>query len=134
MTGGLRAIFDASVFVRALVDREPAAEQWIERAVDEVDATVPSLLFAEVANALALYVRGARLSEKAALSRLEITLRVPRQVVANGTLVSAALGVATTRGLSVYDACYVVLAEAEDAVLVTADRRLAAAVRRAELL
>jgi predicted nucleic acid-binding protein len=42
--------------------------------------------------------------------------------------------VARERELSIYDACYAVLAEGEDAVLVTADRRLAAAATRAELV
>ena len=37
-------------------------------------------------------------------------------------------------GLSVYDGTYAALAESLDAVLVTADRRLAAAVRSAELV
>lgn len=130
----MRATFDASVFVRSLVDREPLAAQWIDRAIDGVAVTVPSLLFAEVANAFAVYVRAARLSEEGALARLDFTLRVPRQVVEIGTLAPAALGVALARGLSVYDACYAVLADAEDAVLVTADRRLATAVTRAELI
>jgi predicted nucleic acid-binding protein len=130
----LRAIFDASVFVRALVDGEPIAAQWIDRAIDEVVVTVPSLLFAEVANAFVVYVRAARLSEEGALARLEFTLRVPHHVVEIETLASAALGVAIVRGLSVYDACYAALADAEDVVLVTADRRLAAAVTRAELV
>lgn len=110
------------------------AARWLHRAIDEVVVTVPSLLFAEVANALAVYVRAARLSEKGALERLEFTLRLPQNAIEVGTLAPAALGVAVDRGLSVYDACYAVLAEAEDAVLVTADRRLAAAVPRAELI
>jgi hypothetical protein len=37
-------------------------------------------------------------------------------------------------GLSAYDYCYAVLAESIDAPLVTADRRLAAAVANAEFL
>jgi predicted nucleic acid-binding protein len=130
----LRAIFDASVFVRALADGEPTAMQWIGRAVRDLEVSVPSLVFAEVGNALVGYVRGAQLSREGALKRLDFTLRVPREVRDVGTLAPAALGVAVSRGLTVYDACYAVLAEAEDAVLVTADRRLAAAVPRAELV
>jgi predicted nucleic acid-binding protein len=45
-----------------------------------------------------------------------------------------AMAVALDRGLTVYDALYVVVAEALDAPLVTADRRLAAATEQAILL
>lgn len=128
------AIFDASIFVRALVDRDPTAAQWLDRAFEDVELSVPSLLFAEVGNALTGYVRSARLSPEGALQRLEFVLQVPHRVSEVRQLVPAAFGVALARGLSVYDACYAVLAEGEDAVLVTADRRLAAAVKRAELV
>jgi predicted nucleic acid-binding protein len=130
----LRAIFDASVFVRALADRELAAARWVDRALDDVAVSVPGLVFAEVGNALVGYVRTARLPAKGALERLEFTVRVPRRVIEVGDLAPAAFGLALERGLSVYDACYAVLAEAESAVLVTADRRLAASVTRAELV
>lgn len=128
------AIFDASVFLRALVEREPRAEAWIDRAFGDVEVSVPSLLFADVANALAGYVRSGELPARGADARLEFTLRLPHAVTDVGELAPAALAVAVARGLSVYDACYVVLAEGQDAVLVTADRRLAAAVTRAELV
>lgn len=130
----MRAIFDASVFVRALADAEPASARWVERALGEITVSVPSLVFAEVGNALAGYVRAARLPAKGALERLEFTLRVPRRVVEVSQLAPSAFRLSLERGLSVYDACYAVLAEAEGAVLVTADRRLAAAVTRAELV
>lgn len=130
----MKAIFDASVFVRALADGEPAAADWLGRAVDDIEVSVPSLVFAEVGNALAGYVRVARLPAEGALDRLDFTVSVPRRVIEVGELAPAALGLAIERGLSVYDACYAVLAEAESAVLVTADRRLAAAVTRAELV
>jgi predicted nucleic acid-binding protein len=129
----LRAIFDASVFVRALADAEPGSACWVDRALDDIAVSVASLVFAEVGNALAGYVRAARLPAKGAFERLEFTLRVPQRVVEVSQLAPAAFGLSLERGLSVYDACYAVLAEAEDAVLVTADRRLAAAVTRAEL-
>ena len=49
-------------------------------------------------------------------------------------LAPAALGAAIDLGLSAYDGTYAALAESLDAPLVTADRRLAAAVPSAELL
>lgn len=47
---------------------------------------------------------------------------------------AGAMAVALDRGLSVYDAAYVVLAEALDAPLVTADRQLANATEQGVLL
>jgi predicted nucleic acid-binding protein len=69
-----------------------------------------------------------------ALRRISLFLRMPLEVRELQILIEPAVGLAISRGLSVYDACYAVLAEAEGAVLVTADRRLAAAVTRGELL
>ena len=128
------ATFDASVFVRALVDRDPRAADWVDRAFDDVEISVPSLLFAEVANALCGYVRRGDVSTEGAGERLEFVLRIPGRITDVAELVPAALGVSLTRGLSVYDACYAVLAEGQGAILVTADRRLAASVTRAELI
>jgi len=46
----------------------------------------------------------------------------------------AAFALSLERGLTVYDAAYVALAEAADAVLITADRTLAGVAMRAKLL
>ena len=129
------AVFDASVFVRTVVQREGPAVDWVRRAMrKEVTVAVPDLVFAEIGNALGLYARDATLTIDGAIRRVEFVLRVPLEIRELQLLIAPALGLAISRGLSVYDACYAVLAEAEDAVLVTADRRLAAAVRRAELV
>jgi predicted nucleic acid-binding protein len=129
------AVFDASVFVRTLVQRDAAAVEWVRRAMrKEVTVAVPDLVFAEIANALGLYVRDSTLTLDGAVRRVALVLRVPLEVRSLEVIVAPAVGVAVSRGLSVYDACYAVLAEAEKAVLVTADRRLADAVTRAELI
>lgn len=129
------AVLDASVFVRSLVDREPRASSWIARLDDPaLHVPVPDLLFAEVAHALLRYVRSGRLNKAGARSRLAFVAEAPLDVRPTQELVLSATDVAYERRLSVYDACYAVLAEVEDAVLVTADRRLADAVRRAELV
>ena len=59
---------------------------------------------------------------------------MPLGVVSTKELIRDAIAIASARGLSAYDACYVALAEGNDAVLVTADVKLAAACARAELL
>ena len=129
------AVFDASVFVRAVVPLEASALGWVRRAIgQEVSVAVPALVFAEVGNAILSYVKDTTLTLDGALSRLAFVGRMPLQVRKLERLVEPALGVAASRGLTLYDACYVVLAEAEDAVLVTADHRLAAAVTRSELV
>jgi predicted nucleic acid-binding protein len=129
------AVFDASVFLRTLLEREASAVEWVRRAMRrEISVAVPDLIFAEVGNVLSRYTRDATLSLDGALRRISLVLRIPLEVRELRILIAPAVGVASSRGLSVYDACYAVLAEAQDAVLVTADRRLAAAVARAELV
>jgi predicted nucleic acid-binding protein len=132
---GVFAVFDASVFVRTLVERDPTAVEWVGRALrKEVSVAVPDLVFAEIGNALAVYVRGSALTVDGALRRVALVSRIPIDVRPAQALVAPALVLAFARDLSVYDACYAVLAEAEGALLVTADRRLAAAVEQAELV
>jgi predicted nucleic acid-binding protein len=129
------AVFDASVFVRAIVPLEASALDWVRRAVGrEVSVAVPELVYAEVGNALCGYARKAAITLDGALQRLAFVLRMPLEVRGLETVIEPATVLSISRGLTVYDACYAVLAEAEDAVLVTADRGLAAAVRRAELV
>jgi predicted nucleic acid-binding protein len=131
----VHAVFDASVFVRAIVPLEASAVEWVRRAIwGEVSVSVPELVFAEVGDALYGYAKTTTITLDGALKRLAFVLRMPLEVRGLETVVEAATGFAISRGLTVYDACYAVLAEAEDAVLVTADRGLAAAVPRAEVI
>jgi predicted nucleic acid-binding protein len=130
-----RAVFDASVVVRAVVARSPAATEWIRRVeTGEVGAIVPELVYAECAHSLLRYVRGTALEPRIALEKIEIVNALRLEVRPLQPLVGAAFAIAVERGLSAYDGCYLALAEAEGAVLVTADRRLAAAAAEAELV
>ena len=129
------AVYDASVFVRALVDRETTARRWLERLIaGDTSVAVPDLAFAEISNSLLQYVRHGMLALGGADRRIEFCRGLPLEVHDVRSLARAALGVAERRSLTVYDACYAVLAEAQGAVLVTADRGLSDAVERAELL
>ena len=65
---------------------------------------------------------------------MRLILEVPLRVVSLRSLAVDALTLAREIGLSVYDATYVLLAEATGSTLVTADRRLATAVERVALI
>lgn len=130
-----RAVLDANVFVRSAVQRSTSAREWLEGVEeDEVDGHVPELVYAEVASSYLQYVRlGAMRADEAQLA-LETVVALPLRAHRLRELSAAALAVAAATDLSAYDACYAVLADSLDAVLVTADRRLARSVARAELV
>ena len=111
------------------------ARLWIA-AVDagEVSGTVPEHFYAEVANALRSYVRAGRMRAAVAAELVARCLDLPLAARPARDLVAAALVRSLQLELTVYDAAYVVLAEAADAVLVTADRELARAYDRVELV
>lgn len=132
-----RAVFDASALVRGVIRPKPggAAIEWIERLVaGDVEGFAPDLVFPESANALVGYVRSRVLDEERANGILQALVRLPLEVIAGRQLVPAAHRLALVRGLTVYDACYLALAEALGATLVTADRRLASVAKRSALL
>lgn len=131
----MHAVLDANIVVRALVDEDEKPARWIAR-LDDLGfvASVPDLFFAEVGQALLGYLKSGHLAIGKAREYLDFVCALPLQARPTQELVASAVEVARDRQLSVYDACYVALAEAEDAVLVTSDRRLAAAVSRAEFV
>lgn len=128
-SSGTRAVVDASVVVRGLVDRNEEAQAWLR-----VRIVWPSLVYAEVAHTvLRLYRnRVARLDE--ATRALNTLHALPADARPLRSLAREAWPLALARDLSVYDACYVALAEALHIPLVTADRRLAEATPEAVLL
>jgi predicted nucleic acid-binding protein len=131
----VHAVLDANIVLRALVDEDEKPALWVARIDDAAFvASAPDLIFAEVGQALFGYVESGHVSIDKTREYLDFVCALPLHVRPTRELVPTALEVARNRQLSIYDACYAVLAEAEDAVLVTADRRLAAAVSRAELV
>lgn len=91
-------------------------------------------MFAEAANAFRTYVSTGVLSADDAHAKLSFLVELPLRVASLRSLAVDALEAALELRLSVYDACYVVLARAADATLVTADRRLARSAPRAAVL
>jgi len=129
------AVFDASLLLRAGLDEGRAAREWTERVESgEIAARAPGLIWAEVVHTLVRYVRGGHVSAGHAQALLVKLLDLPIRIEPVAALASAALPRALAAGTSGYDALYLVLADAADATLVTADRLLAEAASRAELI
>lgn len=134
MTTVIRAVVDANVVVRATVQPTSEADAWTRRFGREVEAFAPDLFWPEVTNAFRGYVVAKLLTRPDAHEALAEIGRLPITLYATNELAPAALEVALDFELSGYDAYYLVLAEILEATLVTADRRLATAAPRAELI
>ena len=132
-TSTSRIVLDASALIRALVDNHPEARRWLQRGIGDAALTWPAHLYVEVAHALTRLARSGVIDATRAIDAFAEVRRLHAKVAPPRRL-EAAMAVALERRLSVYDAAYVVLAEALRAPLVTADRRLAEATEQAVLL
>ena len=129
-----KAVFDASVVLRAAVAGSPSAREWLARLDADLHGHAPESIWIEVTNGLRRAVLAGIVETALARRFLGAALRLPITLRSHRDLALPAFDVALDRGLSASDAGYVVLAEALDAILVTADRTLAAAVPEAELI
>jgi predicted nucleic acid-binding protein len=105
------AVFDASVFVRAVVDDDERAQRWLHAAASrEVRLEVPDLVWSETANAMKLAVAAGKVRDDVARDAVAAIARFPARVRRMQDLVPAAFARALELPLTVYDACYLVLA------------------------
>lgn len=123
----------AASAILPIVDLErctPRAEEWLATARGRTEESITVDLFdVECANALWKRVRRELWAPQRAEQALSQILELPFRRVPLGTVVSDALLIALTHGLSAYDACYVALARISGLQLVTADRRMAHVAR-----
>ena len=126
---------DASIVLGWLLAQEQAraATEVLEAHIEGRDRVVaPELLHYEVGNAL---VRGVRLTANAARDGYDRFLALDIMTYALGPAeYASAITLAATYGVTVYDASYVALAQALASLMVTADRKLARAVRKLGLV
>jgi predicted nucleic acid-binding protein len=125
-----QVVIDASVVMRLVLDASAEAAEIVRRN----ELVAPALIVAETTNGLAKEVRFADLEPEHATLLMAECLALPIELVPDSALSVEALAAAGQLNLSAYDAAYVVLAARLDVPLITADRRLAAAYPRAELI
>lgn len=118
-------VVDASVLAPALADDGDDGDQARSRLQGE-QLAAPELIDLEVLSILRRAARAKRLDERRSGQALDDLAALPLQRVSHLPLLDRVWQLRDN--LSSYDASYVALAEALDAVLLTADRRLAKAV------
>ncbi|MFO0872438.1 MAG: type II toxin-antitoxin system VapC family toxin [Phycisphaerales bacterium] len=128
---------------RVLVVDASVAVKWLLPEKHSVEATAllargnrliaPDLLWIEVGNVLWKHQRRGSLSIEETTQLAEQVMSIPIEIEPSESLVQPAVQLALSTGRSVYDCVYIALALMRDAVLATADERLAHALAGGEL-
>lgn len=129
-------VVDASVALAWVLTDEstPVARALLDRALGD-GASAPALWPLEITNALLTAERRKRISSRERrvfLDRLALMPVSVESMPAAGEMQTLA-DIAHGRGLSVYDACYLHLAQSRSMPLATLDRRLRQAAARASI-
>ena len=126
-------VLDASVVVKWFVeeDHTPEARHLLDASTPYV---APDLIFAEVANTIWKKVRRGDISNETARAIVADLLLIDIDTVPCRDLTREAHALSAETGRSVYDAMYLALAVRLNTRLITADQRLANAIRSRPLL
>jgi predicted nucleic acid-binding protein len=124
-------VIDASIAAKWFVE-EPGRAQALE-VLDETDRQAPDLVVAEVANVIWKKVLRGQVGEAQARFSCAALARYFDVLHASEALIESAITLAITLRHPIYDCIYLACAERAGAPLVTADRRLLAAVRGSRL-
>jgi predicted nucleic acid-binding protein len=122
-------VLDASALIRGMLRESDVATGILEHIDDgSTRAHAPDLIDPETTNALLRLVRAGRLRPDAVARLLEASSASTLVRHPSSEFARPAFELAMDTGLSAYDAFYAVLASMLDLPLVTADRKLAAAI------
>ncbi|MHB9132655.1 MAG: type II toxin-antitoxin system VapC family toxin [Armatimonadota bacterium] len=126
-------VVDASVAIKLLLleDYTSEVQAYFLRMADDVTASAPDLLLIECSNILWRQVRFNGYDTTQAQCDQRDLLALNIQYTPTTTLLPRALAISMTYGATVYDACYVALAELLQVPLLTADNRLIAQLKDA---
>jgi len=124
-------VIDASAVVEYLVElrlTDPATRLFHLAADGRVELWAPDLVYAESASALRKLVRLKAISAASAHTAVKSLVDLPIAIAGTAGLMLEVWGMEAF--LTPYDACYVALADALGAELVTAERKLAIELRK----
>lgn len=111
-------------------EHDDAADALLDEVVAD-GALVPPLWFEEIANALLVAERRARLSAARAAQLVSVLESLPLEITEDDPSLGSLVQVGREHGLTAYDATYLVTALQSGCPLATRDAALAAAARRA---
>ncbi|MFZ0610404.1 MAG: type II toxin-antitoxin system VapC family toxin [Xanthobacteraceae bacterium] len=118
-------VVDASVAVKWVVPEVGSERATAIRAMDE-DLIAPSLVYAEIGNAIWRAVLRGEMTAPEARQQLRAAVAHYRHIVPLQDLADDALALATRLRHPIYDCFYLALADRERCALITADARLIA--------
>jgi len=119
-----RAVFDASMILKWYLPSDPLFA-WAVALRQDWEGSAPTLVLAEVGNALWKYVRAGLLDVDEACAVVE-TLAGRLDLVPDARLIASAQRLSARIDHPVYDCLYLALAQERVLALATVDRRLAA--------
>jgi predicted nucleic acid-binding protein len=123
-------VVDASVAALWVLDQEGTTRAHAMRSEGELIA--PSLVASEIGSALWKATRRRDITRTDALAAIEAALLPFEMLVPDEELRARALAIAVDLDHPIYDCFYLALAERERAPLITADKRLVAAAKKAK--
>ena len=121
-------VVDASVAVKWVLP-EIGSERAATIRASEADLIAPSLVYAEIGNAIWRAVLRGDVSAREAGENLKVAANHYRLLVPLEELAAAAIALAARLRHPIYDCFYLALAERERCPLITADARLAATAK-----
>jgi len=132
------AVLDASVALAWVLPDEGLVEPVgrLMRAVarQEMQLAIPSVWPYEVAHGLRRAALRGRVDRSRAWHFLQTVLEVDVATYPASDVIQRAWWIAASGGITVYDACYLALAQALDCICLTADRKLANAAASSGLV
>ena len=128
----MTCVVDASVAAKWILP-EAGSDRAVALRTTAEEMIAPSLILAEVGNALWKSARRGEISKSDAVRALAAAAAHLTALVDVADLAETATALAIGLGHPVYDCFYLALAQRESAAIVTADARLLAAARKARI-